>query len=453
MAVAINGRRRARRMMCAMRTHFVAAITLASMLVLWQTPASSVGRPGITPLACPTQIWAPDDPSFEALPGAHAFFGSYEGGIFRIEIPEHWNGELMLSAHGFVSNAGAQGSRLRVGIPAIRQHLIDEGFAWAASSYRCNGYVPGMGLQDTMALTDLFTRFNGGTAPRRVYLTGTSMGGHVTLLGMHEFPTQFAGALAMCPAGPELFDYFTAVGAAAEVITGVTFGSPSTVAADTRRMAELLGEPPNYTDKGRQLASVEIELSGGPRPFAAQGLRSRFLQNVSGGALAGSTTPSNRAVTNQHYTYRLDESLGLTSARLSELVRRKAPDLSVRSASGPYDELVPFDGRIERPVLTMHGTGDLFVPIHLEQTLNRAVTAAGTSNLLVQRVYRIGGHCGFSVPEQSRAFDDLVRWVRDGVKPAGDPVFGDLRDAGRQFTNPLREGDPGGLTVGPALHP
>ncbi len=71
----------------------------------------------------------------------------------------------------------------------------------------------------------------------------------------------------------------------------------------------------------------------------------------------------------------------------------------------------------------------------------------------MQRIYRIGGHCGFSVPEQSRAFDDLVRWVRDGVKPAGDSVVGDLRDAGRQFTNPLREGDPGGLTVGPATRP
>ncbi len=213
-----------------------------------------------------------------------------------------------------------------------------------------------MGLQDTMALTDMFTRFNAGTAPKRVYLTATSMGGHVTLLGMHEFPTQFAGGLAMCPAGPELFDYFTAVGAAAEVITGVKFENLSTVAADTRRMAEPLGEPPNYTDKGRQLASVEIELSGGPRPFAAQGLRSRFLQNVSGAALAGSTTPSNRAATNQHYTYRLDEALGLTTARLSELVRRKAPDQAVRSASGPFDELVPFDGRLEGPVLTMHGT-------------------------------------------------------------------------------------------------
>ncbi len=123
-----------------------------------------------------------------------------------------------------------------------------------------------------------------------MYLTGTSMGGHVTLLGMHEFPTAFAGALAMCPAGPELFDYFTAVGAAAEAITGVTFRDPASTPQDVRRMAEMLGEPPNYSEKGRQLASVEIELSGGPRPFAAEGLRSRFVQNISGAALAGSQT-------------------------------------------------------------------------------------------------------------------------------------------------------------------
>src|SRR5262245_58577699 len=109
-------------------------------------PTRSVGRPGITPVACPTQTWEPADPAFDALPGAKAFFGSYSGGIYRVEIPDQWNGELMLSAHGVVSNAGAQGSRLRVGNPGIRQHLIDKGFAWAASSYRCNGYVPGMGL-------------------------------------------------------------------------------------------------------------------------------------------------------------------------------------------------------------------------------------------------------------------------------------------------------------------
>ena len=82
----------------------------------------------------------------------------------------------------------------------------------------------------------------------------------------------------------------------------------------------------------------------------------------------------------------------------------------------------------------MHGTGDLFVPVFLQQTLSRAVTAAGKQDLLVQRLMRIPGHCGFSLPEQIRAFDDLVAWVRKGTKPAGDNVFGDLSNAGMTFT-------------------
>src|SRR5215510_11425044 len=271
-----------------MRWRFlVVAAFIAATSAFWPVPTAGVGRPGITPVACPQQTWQPTDPAFEAFAGAKAYFGQYDGGIYRIEIPDRWNGELMLSAHGFTTNAGPRGSELRVGLPLIREHLIKEGFAWAASSYRCNGYVPGMGLQDTMALTDLFTKFNGGRAPQRVYLTGGSMGGHVTLLGMHEFPTAFAGGLAMCPAGPELFDFFTAVGAAAEVVTGVQFMDAATVQQDVQKMTEILGQPPNYTPKGRQLASIEIHLSGGPRPFAMEGLKSRFLQNISGAALAG----------------------------------------------------------------------------------------------------------------------------------------------------------------------
>src|SRR5262245_1521560 len=299
------------------------AVLVALFVAIAIAPARGVGRPGITPVACPVQTWEPMDATFEALAGAKAYFGSYSGGIYRIEIPAKWNGELMLSAHGFTTNAGPQGSRLRVGLPGIRQHLIDNGFAWAASSYRCNGYVPGMGLEDTMALVDLFTKFNNGTAPRRTYLTGGSMGGHVTLLGMHEFPTSFAGGLAMCPAGPELFDHFTAVGAAAEVITGVKFQKTDTVQQDMAKITELLGQPPNYTEKGRQLASVEINISGGPRPFAVEGLASRFIGNISGGALAGGTSPSNRAVTNSHIKCLIDEDLGLSADKLNSLAGGK----------------------------------------------------------------------------------------------------------------------------------
>jgi hypothetical protein len=151
--------------------------------------------------------------------------------------------------------------------------------------------------------------------------------------------------------------------------------------------------------------------------------------------------------------YAIGEGHGITADALNKGARRKAGDPEVRGANGPYEEIVPFDGRIERPLLTMHGTGDLFVPVFLEQTLKRAVKSAGKSDLLVQRLYRIGAHCQFSQPEMAKAFDDLVAWVTTGAKPAGDSVDGDLSDAGRQFTSPLRPNDPGGLRVPPASRP
>lgn len=420
-------------------------------MVGWHTgSALAAGPSGITPVPCGTQTWEPNDPTFQALPGAKAYFGKYDGGLYHVEIPDKWNGELVLSAHGFVGAGPGRGAQLRVGEPLFRKHIIEEGYAWAASSYRCNGYVPGQGLLDTMALVDLFTKFNSGRAATRVYLTGTSMGGHVTVLGMHKYPTAFAGGLAMCAAGPELFDYFTATSAAAEVVSGLKFEGGNTREAGAK-MNEIFGAPPNYTDKGRAMGNIEIDLSGGPRPFAAEGLASggRFAGNVTGGAasMSGGKAPASAVTTNKNYTYAIDAAMGLSGNSMNSMVRVKQSDMTYRAASGPYAELVPFDGKIERPLLTMHGTGDLFVPIHLERTLNQAVKEAGKQDLLVQRIYRIAGHCGFNAEEEGRAFDDLAAWVHGGAKPEGDNIMGDLRDAGKKFTSPLRPGDPGHLSL------
>lgn len=420
------------------------AAVLTTLATVWPGPASArvMERRDVDPVPCPSRAWRDADAAFDALPGAKAFFGRYDGGLYRVEIPEDWNGDLVLYAHGYRPAAGDNGAVLRVGNSPIREHLIEQGFAWAASSYRCNGYVPGQGLEDTRALVGLFTEFNAGRGPGRVYLTGTSMGGHVTLLGMHEYPTSFAGGLAMCPSGPGLFDYYAAVGGAAEVITGVRF-TRDELRDETRRMAEILGTPPDYTEKGRELASVEIQMSGGTRPFAMDGLESRFLGNISGSALAGGTSLQDRAVDTRAFTYAVEPGLGISAAALNEQARRKTGDPAIRGTSGPYEELRPFDGEIERPLLTMHGTGDLFVPIFLERILKDAVHAAGRDDLLVQRIYRIAGHCRFSGPEMVKSFDDLVAWVTRGERPVGDDVSASLRDAGMAFTDPLRDGDPG----------
>lgn len=412
---------------------------------------SELGKPGVTPVPCPDQRWEESDATFTALPDANAFFGHYDGGAYHIEIPDKWNRELVLWAHGYVANAGAQGSRLRVSVPgvgqdgAFRKHLIDRGFAWAASSYRCNGYIPGQGLLDTIALNDVFTRVNGGKAPQRVYLTGVSMGGHITLLGMQEFPTNFAGGLALCASGPGEMDFLTSVSAASELISGVTVAQ-ATREQDVERLTTVLGKPPEYTEKGRQLASIQVQISGGPRPFALDGLASRFIDNASTVAGRGDDV-WNRVASNTDVKYHIDDGLGLTDSAINTSVRRKAGDTELRSSRGAYEEAIPFDGRIERPVLTLHGSGDLYVPISLEQSLRRAVDHAGRSSWLVQRIIRSPGHCNFSASEQADAFDTLVDWARNGKRPQGDDVLADLTNAGMKFTNPVRPGDPGVIRV------
>jgi hypothetical protein len=175
-------------------------------------------------------------------------------------------------------------------------------------------------------------------------------------------------------------------------------------------------------------------------PFATAPTSFQF--NMSGTVLAGSTTVSSRTRGNANWKYSIAPGLGVTAAQLDAGVRRISP---VKELWQVFPETRPLSGMIERPLMTLHTTGDMVVPILNAQVLQQAVNAAGRSDLLVQRIIRAPGHCNFSGPEQVQAFADLALWVKTGVRPDGDNVLGDLSDAGRKFTNPLRAGDPGGI--------
>lgn len=433
--------------------HLGAALVLFAAMLLCAVATTAApadaAEPPFQPVPCRAQEWGKGDPALAALPGAKVHAGEYAGGLYRMEIPDNWNGELVLWAHGY---AGEGNVVVAVTPPAaLRAHLVKEGFAWAASSYRCNSYVPGIGLQDTMMLANMFYELNGRKEVKRTYLTGVSMGGHITLLGMHEYPKTFAAGLALCPSGPGLFDYFAANGAAAEVVTGLKFSAAEPSSATLAKMTALLGTPPSYTSKGLQMASIMINSSGGPRPWVFEGLTNYFQRTISGSKLAGEPGFLAAAAGNQDWTYAVDPAFGLTLDQLNGKVRRLPGDPTYRGVDTPYNELRPFTGMIERPVLTMHTTGDMFVPIFLERELHAAVNKAGNGNLLVQRIYRDPAHCGFSPAELIKAFDDMVAWGKGGAKPEGDDVTASFANAGLKFTNPLRPGDPG--TVQPTSKP
>ena len=142
---------------------FIAAIAAA----VWFEPAHGLGRPGLTPVACPSQEWETAEPALRSA----ARRESVRGALRRRPLSNRDPREVEWRADAQRPRVRVEHRRERLaarrrGRRRSAQHLIDEGFAWAASSYRCNGYVPGHRASRTRwRLTDLFTKFNGGTAP------------------------------------------------------------------------------------------------------------------------------------------------------------------------------------------------------------------------------------------------------------------------------------------------
>ena len=385
-------------------------------------------------------------PAFDALAGAKESTGQLGNAVYRIEMPDSWNGELVMYAHGY----RGESLQLTVSSPprVLRELFIKQGYAWAASSYEENGYAPGTAADNTLALKKLFeTQF--GKA-KRTYIYGESMGGNVVALSLEHFPAEYDGALAVCGAlgGQTEIDYLAGWSLLAEYITGVKVPigeSIATVNATTLlQLSSALGSTEAPTEKGKQFISAIRLLTGGARPFFFEGFQAQYVANFAYLLVDPMRKlPVTRAATNSDLVYAIGPGLGLTSAQLNAGVRRLAADPAYRNAT-TYPDRVPTTAKITKPLLTLHDTGDLFVPITHEVEYLAKAMAAGTSNLLVQRAIREAGHCRFSEAEQTAAWNDLVAWVRDAKKPAGDDFSGDLSDIGKQFTNPLRAGDPGG---------
>ena len=129
---------------------------------------------------------------------------------------------------------------------------------------------------------------------------------------------------------------------------------------------------------------------------------------------------------------------------LNELILRikRGPAVNRPRALG-LQRIPEISGRITIPVLTVHTLGDLFVPFSMEQIYARDVAKYGRSDLLVARATRAVGHCEFSAEELVRTFDDLVLWVNDGVKPAGDDILDEETVADPFFGCQFTEGSTG----------
>jgi len=352
------------------------------------------------------------DPAFEPLPGARADFGRLGGAVYQIELPNEWNGRLVLFMHGF----GEFALETSVAPPDFRTYLIGHGFAWGASSFSSTSLIPGRAADETAALWDYFARTYG--RPRRSYISGFSMGGMATHIAAERYPDRFDGALALCGSADQRAavrsgaDFFAA-GAYAAGVTQEEFDATTDIAALIRDRIR-----PALEDGARrkQFEDLMVSLTGGPRRYARQGFR--FEEETNWRRVQLLVTAG--VGPNRDTTYRLGPPAGVTSDEFNRnVVRLPINDELLRTFAAGNE----ITGNLRMPLVSLHTTGDGQVPVEQARILRRAADTAGKTDQLVQRVFRDPSHCGFTTTEQQAALEALVSWVEDGKKPDGHDVL------------------------------
>ncbi len=370
--------------------------------------------------------------------------GVFKGSVYRIEVPQTWNGKLVMWAHGFRGT----GASLTVDNPIQRRYLIDNGYAWASSSYSKNYYDVRAGVEDTNALALNFTKLaadNGRTlaAPSKTFITGVSMGGHITAAAIEAEAqatainkVKYNGAVPLCGVlgDNELFNYFAGYQVAAQQLASLPITSfPVTnfaTVAPAVQTALWSTFPTVSNAQGDKLKNVVMNLSGGDRPFYKEGWSNAGNQGNIWASLGGNgditgILNGNILDTTQLF-YKVDASSPSNTTvdtAFNAAAFKITPTTDVNRLRRDGLRWIPVSpGDINVPVVAIHTLGDLFVPFKMEQVYAGRVKAKGNDKWLVQRAIRDVGHCAFTAAEAITAFDDMVKWEAGGAKPAGDDV-------------------------------
>ena len=420
------------------------------------TPVAVSGPAPLMTRAQDTRTFVPPvEVSFAALDDSFAstdrWVGVQDGAAYRIEVPKNWNGDLVVWARGYWFGVG-----LYIENPFMRRHLLQKGYAWAASSYTRNNYDVAVGVEDSNRLAAQFVRIaasNGRQllAPRRTYIAGASMGGHVAAAAVEaevvrdaRNQMRYDGALSLCGtvADLEWFDYIAAYQVAMQQLLGFAAEAyPSQVYTQNKtvlqsQIIDTVVRQDLSRPAVKKLFSLMEQLSGGARPFYREGWFDPYHHNILFGLMNAQPTIdgilATKAMDTRSVQYRFNAEILPTadSRAFNESILRVVPDAHPNPLQTPGLRWVPVvAGQLMAPVMTLHAIGDLTVPIDTQVRYRQRAASQGRAQLLVQRLIRDVGHCSFTNAEMVTAFDDLALWVAQGKKAAGD----DLTDTSRGF--------------------
>jgi pimeloyl-ACP methyl ester carboxylesterase len=333
--------------------------------------------------------------------------GSRAGAAWRVDMPAHWNHELVVFFHGY-STTPVTFAKSEPLSPMFEPFLA-KGYALIQSGYSATGWAIEQADAETEVLRRQFAQQHG--APQRTYVMGMSMGGALTALTIETRPQFYAGALSLCGAiepSSHFLQHNFAIRAAFDYYFPDLLGPLVPVPSDYR------------LDDERNEAKIAAALQGNPKALHA-------LLSLYGAADARSLAPIIAFITqdtrelqerthgnpfaNADYIY-----VGSgDDAALNDGVKRYRSD--PKAAAYVARWYTP-SGKLLRPLLALHDSGDPLVPASGAFEYSLAAQRAGHADNFVQQYVNREGHCVFTPGEIAGAFDELVGWVVSGRRPA-----------------------------------
>ena len=331
--------------------------------------------------------------------------GELNGAKFRIDVPENWNGGLVMYCHGYSATAV---SYKEGKLPAVLAVFTDQGYAVAQSGYAAGGWAIQEAVLDTEALRRYFASKYG--QPKETYITGHSMGGFLTMMLVERFPNSYDAGLALCgPLAPT--NYFMARGAFdSRVVFDYYFPGalppPDKVPADFKNTPELAKQIQALIDSQPEKANAMLRYSGlhntkdlaGTVTFVTYVLKD--LQQRGGG----------NPFDNRNVIYESGDDYN----GLNDGVKRYAAD--PQAAEYVRNWYTP-TGKLYKPLLAVHTTYDPLVPVRIPDMYPGIVESAGSPELFVQQYVKHDGHCAILPNEVAQGFTELREWKSSGVKP------------------------------------
>lgn len=368
-----------------------------------------------------------------SLSAQSVFEGRTAGGsYFSIAVPAGWQpgGGLVLFNHGYSGDNPAASPSL--GPAALRERVLSQGFALAASSFSQRGWALFVTEQDHRELLAAFRARFGQTGP--VIAVGGSMGGVVAMQQAEQADLGVVGVYALCAplAGSRIWDQALDIRLVYDALCdGVSGGDlPRGPVPYLLSPGAVSGNSLPILLSAEMVANASLCLGINIPPWAeSSGMRDRKrrLQAITGvqdDFLLQNLYYATFALTDLYYDPRKlnarpafdNTGVDYGDTAVNAAIRRVAAvPLDRYALTRSYTPT----GRVGAArVLTTHTTGDgLVVPEHA-RALEGRLAGEQWARALVTEAPGQGSHCGYSDPEVLAGFDALVAWLGDAnAKP------------------------------------